>query len=473
MRGIARITIFLMVALTFGLMINTVEGQDNPWTGFWQGSMTSDQVTLDLFLKITTDETGMMTCLMDIPAQSVKDFAATQVAASDDSIEIMWFEAQARYKGKRVSNDRITGVWEQRGYVLELNLERNKEGVFQRPQEPKGQVPYRTVDVSFKSGDQGNISMSGTLTYPSSGKADAAVVLVSGSGAQNRDSEIFGHKPFLVLADYLTRHGIAVLRYDDRGVGQSTGSQEGSTTMDFADDARAAIQYLKEQSHVSAGKVGLIGHSEGGTIGIIVGSEPGTLDFLVLLASPGTRNDELLIDQTYKEFELRGIDPAEIKKDTLYARAVYDLMRNNPMDSPDTAALRIAAENYFNDSELIQSRFGTFNTFYESQLAMIMNPWFYHFVNFDPSPYLRKIACPVLALNGSLDSQVAADVNLNAIQMDLEEGKCKSFTVRVMPGLNHMFQPATTGAMQEYGQISTTFDPAALTLIQSWIAGLK
>ena len=458
------------LVIAVGLVIPCLSlAQEVSFEGGWTGQLESDQVTLEVFLKLSQVDDSTMTCLMDIPSQSVKDFPASNVEIDSNRITITWDAAQARYTGTMESTNEIHGLWIQAAVTLPLVLNRAESDEFKRPQEPRGELPYTSVDVSFASADDPEVSLGGTLTYPADGKAKAAMVLVTGSGAQNRNEEMFGHRPFLVIADYLTRNGYAVLRYDDRGVGSSTGQFNGTTSVQFAGDAEGGITYLMNQELFKTKEYGLIGHSEGGTVGILLAAKGDVLDFAVLLASPGVANDELLVNQTAQMHIIRGSSPEDTRLDTSYARGVYNLMKNNPIDQPDTTALRALATAYHTDSELIRSRFANADIFYQSQLTMISDPWFYDFVNFNPDPYLRQIKCPILALNGSLDFQVTPELNLGGIEAGLKASKCKDFETREMPGLNHLFQPAGTGGMEEYGQIDITVDPTVLSTIQRWL----
>jgi pimeloyl-ACP methyl ester carboxylesterase len=362
-----------------------------------------------------------------------------------------------------------------------------------RPQEPKPPYPYLQREARYTDGP---IRLAGTLTLPPGGGPFPAVLLITGSGAQNRDEEIFGHKPFLVIADHLTRAGIAVLRVDDRGVGGSSGDNDSSTDDDFANDALAGVRYLAAQPEIARGRIGLLGHSEGGIVAPLAATRSPEVSFLVLLAGTGVPGAEIVMSQT--EWLLRRAHAAaEVRRRRLdLERRILDAVRAEAIDFPGppgpqgrpslpslpaatdrpaAAALRAKLRPLLQeglDDALPEERAAlgdAADSFVENSLQTLTSAWFRSFIRYDPRPALRHVHVPVLALGGDRDFQVPAGENLRAIGSALDEAGDKDVTVRLMPGLNHLFQHAATGGMEEYGAIAETLSPEVLDIITHWI----
>jgi pimeloyl-ACP methyl ester carboxylesterase len=352
----------------------------------------------------------------------------------------------------------IVGRWFSGPQSIALDLERVESvEIVRRPQDPVPPYPYEEREVRFRN-EAAGITLAGTLTMPREAQAVPAVVLVTGSGSQNRNEEIMNHRPFLVLADYLTRQGIAVLRYDDRGVQDSGGDPTQATTRDFAEDALSAFLFLSAQAGVDPSKVGIVGHSEGGLVAPMVASEHPDVAFIVILAANGYRGDELLLQQSAAILRTSGATEAQIGQAASLNRSLYDVVLSEPDDAK--AAARIGE---------ILAGAGMSEDAIDAQVAMLLPPWFRFFLSYDPAEALRKTRCPVLALNGSLDVQVPADLNLAAIEKALREGGNTRVTTIKLEGLNHLFQHAKTGAVQEYAQIEETFAPEAMKIVADWI----
>jgi len=295
-----------------------------------------------------------------------------------------------------------------------------------------------------------------------------AVILVTGSGPQDRNEELLGHKPFLVLADYLTRNGIAVLRYDDRGIGESTGDFRKATSEDFAEDALAAVEFLK--ARIDINKVGVAGHSEGGIIAPMVAVQSEDVDFIVLMAGTGIRGDSILVLQTELIMRAGGSDDQTISRDLGIYRQIYSiLVRNNDDEiiKQKLTAILEDSHKYLTEEEKVEV--GTQEQMIDMQLKVLLGEWFRYFVKYDPYPTLTKVKCPVLAINGEKDLQVPPKQNLSAIERALKEGGNKNYKIVEMPELNHLFQKSETGAPSEYGKIEETFSPDAMKVISYWI----
>lgn len=301
--------------------------------------------------------------------------------------------------------------------------------------------------------------LAGTITRPVGEGPFPSVVLISGSGAQNRDEELAGHRPFLVLADALTRSGIVVLRYDDRGFAESGGDASAATTLDFADDAESAVAYLKTLSYVDASSIGVIGHSEGAIIGPIVAQRNNDLDFLVLMAGPGVTGMEVLEDQTAAILRAQQAPEEVIAQAVSTNMAIYATV----LDESLTLEERKASVLQTLVSLGLPSDAG------KAQIGALFSPWYMTFLVLNPATYLQQLDIPVMILNGTKDTQVSALLHVPAIEAALLSGGNTRYTTKVYEGLNHLFQPAMTGSPEEYASIATTIDPQVLQDIASWI----
>ncbi|MEM6360937.1 MAG: alpha/beta hydrolase [Bacteroidota bacterium] len=335
--------------------------------------------------------------------------------------------------------------------------------VVQRPQEPKKPYPYFSEDVMFQN-QEAKISLSGTLTLPKNKNDFPVVVLISGSSPYNRNEEIAGHKPFLVIADHLTRNGIGVLRYDDRGVGQSEGKYEMAAYTDRTGDVESAIAYLRTRKDISKRKIGLIGHSEGGLIAPRVASRQKDISFIVLLAAPAIPGYDMILLQTETRNKARGISDAKIKVELAFLKGIFDVViaasdlekaKSHLADSltahPEHLPEGMKAEN-------VDAIVETFTA-----------PWFQNILRYNPGISLENVKCPVLAINGGKDLQIPPKENLDAIKKALKKGGNEKVTIKKLPNLNHLFQEAETGLPDEFSTIEQTFSPIALKEITNWI----
>jgi len=335
------------------------------------------------------------------------------------------------------------------GAELELNP-------LKRPQNPARPYPYRDQEVTFENRVQ-SVTLAATLTIPQGDGPFPAVLLITGSGPQDRDETLLGHKPFLVLADYLTRHGIAVLRADDRGTGKSTGVFGNATTADFATDVEAGFSYLKTRTEVDPHKIGLVGHSEGGVIAPMVAARNKDVAYIVMMAGTGVSGDQVLVAQGEAIELANGKDPAEAAKDAAKKKEMIALVETEK--DPDNLEKELKEKM---TGDIPEPQIGT-------AIQQLTSPWFRYFMTYDPAIALRKVTCPVLAINGSLDKQVLPKQNLPAIRQALQESGNKHVEIDELPGLNHLFQTAKTGSTAEYAQIEETMSPVALEKISTWI----
>ena len=457
------LALFLIFVVTFG----SAYGQEI--TGQWNGVLKVQAMQLRIVFNITKSGAGYSST-MDSPDQGAKGIPVTTTTFENSRLKLEIPAARIEYAGE-LKGLEIVGTFKQSGMEFPLTLTRNqveKKETF-RPQNPAKPYPYLSEEVTFQN-SKANIMLAGTLTLPKKEGKFPAVVLITGSGPQNRDEELMGHKPFLVLSDYLNRQGIAVLRFDDRGVGQSKGEFKNATTVDFATDVESAIAYLKKRNEILPGKIGLVGHSEGGIIAPMVAAQPGMANFIVLLAGTGIRGDQLLLLQQELVAKAAGAADAEIQKTREINLGAFEIV----IKSASAEAAKSDLRNYLTAAIQKMPADGkpkgiTDEEFITMQLNQVTAPWMYYFIRYDPSKALEKVKCPVLALNGEKDLQVPAKVNLPAIEKALKKGGNKQFTTKELPGLNHLFQECKTGAPTEYAGIDQTFSPVAMDLVAKWI----
>ena len=411
-RKIAGVLLLLLLSVTsYGATAGNIEGT-------WHGTLKLNAMKLSIVMHFSDNA-----CTLDSPDQGAKGIKGEVREITAEKVDVAFPTLNATYTGV-LKDGKIEGTFTQMGYKLPLVLEEGQP-VRIRPQTPQPPFPYQTEEVSFVNTED-SASLAGTLTYPvgyNSKRKVPVVIMVTGSGLQNRDEELFEHKPFLVIADFLARNGIASLRYDDRGAGLSTGDIENVTTEGFCRDAAAGIAFLRKTGHFS--KIGVLGHSEGGSIAFMLAAQK-KCDFIVSMAGPGLRGDSIIVEQTNELLRQQG--------------------------QPATMTVR------------------------QMRLTMLLqktNPWYDYFVDFDPAPVIKQIKCPALLLNGDKDSQVMAVSNIPVIRALLSDNEKHQLpdnqVIKVYPGLNHLFQHCTTGMPAEYGSIEETISEEVLHDIAEWI----
>ena len=462
---------FNILILSLCFTLSTILAQEKDLSGSWVGKLklpNGIQLTIVFNLQKTGDE---YSATLDSPDQGAKGIPCGKVKVENDSIGIDVPAIVGNYAGKiNYSDKKVSGYWNQAGSSFELNLEYTKKvAAPKRPQEPKPPFPYNVEEVRFRN-EKDNITLAGTLTYPKENKKYPAVVMITGSGAQNRDEEIFNHKPFLVIADHLTKNGFAVLRFDDRGFGESEGNHSLATTMDFAEDVRAAVNFLKTRDEIDKRKIGLIGHSEGGMIAPIVASSSDDIAFIVLMAAPGVPGDSILYLQTELIYKAEGQSTEKIQQILKGLREVYAILKSDEEETSLREKLKIKFQELFNQlTDEEKKQYGNPETYMEMEIRMVMSPWFRYFLKFNPIEYLVKVKYPVLAINGEKDLQVPPKENLSAIESALKRSGNKKFLIKELPGLNHLFQTSQYGTIGEYGVIEETISPDALKVITGWL----
>lgn len=438
----------------------------NRLVGEWVGTLATPAAKLRLGLSVARDSSsGALTGVMTSLDQGNAKIPAT-LALHGDTLVVSMPAAQATYTAVLdAATDSLRGTFTQ-GAPLPLDMGRASPPAARvRPQEPKPPFPYSSRDVSVES--VSGVRLAGTILMPPGAGPFPAVVMVTGSGPQNRNEELLGHKPFLVIADYLARHGIASLRYDDRGIAGSTGNFAAATSADFADDAQAAVALLRKQPGIAPGRVGIIGHSEGGLIAPMVAARDTTVAFIVLLAGPGLPGDSILLMQAELIAKANGAPQAMIDTSLAVNSRLFAAVKEARDSADAVARVNAIADRMVASLPAVQQ--GQARTQLETAKAQVLSPWMQYFLKYDPRTSLRKVRVPVLALDGSLDLQVPPKQDLAAIDTALERGGNRNHEVKELPGLNHLFQPAKTGSPNEYAAIDETFSPVALQIIADWI----
>jgi len=466
----------LFILIIFTSAVTSSYSQDRytrrSLVGSWLGTLEVSSVALRVVFNISINDRDSLLVTLDSPDQGAKDIKVGPVTLTGDRISIKAPFLLAEYTGTIKSDTLMEGILKQAGREFTLNLARlEKPFAINRPQEPKPPFPYKSEDIKFRN-EKAGITLGGTVTIPDGPGPFPAVILITGSGSQNRNEELMAHKPFWVIADYLSRNGIAVLRFDDRGVGQSQNTSAPSTSVDFATDADAALSYLKTVAKIDTTAIGLAGHSEGGLIASIAASGNPAIAFVISLAGPGVSGEQILYRQNYDLNKASGMSEKDLKALISMSRKMYAVIKKTPDNTKAaeemTAILKRSMEKQKAPAGEVEKALKGF----PASAATLTSPWYRTFLVTDPSVYWKNVKCPVLALNGDKDLQVASDVNLPAIRKAVMSGGNSDVTVIEYPGLNHIFQHCKTGLPAEYGQIEETFSPEVLKTISEWINGL-
>ncbi|MCB1035300.1 MAG: alpha/beta fold hydrolase [Acidobacteria bacterium] len=457
--------------LCLALVLRVAGDEGAEVAGHWEGAIEVPRTPLGVKVDLRPSE-GAWAGTIDIPLQGAMGLAleAIVVDGTKVSFRIAGIPGAPTFDG-RLEGRQLKGTFRQSGASFPFQLGREVQAAPNRPQDPRPPFPYRSEEVSYP-GPAGTLA--GTLTLPRDRKPIAAVLLISGSGPQNRNGEIFEHRPFAVLADHLSRKGIAVLRVDDRGVGKSQGSFVGSTSLDFAEDARAGLDFLRQREDLPSDRIGLFGHSEGGLIAPLLAAEDPGVAFLVLVAAPAVTGREVLSRQRQLISRSSGEKQEEIER----REAVFDELLSLVLSDPGSRSPEEAAHRRDRMLELAHRALGTGATEERRQagqeqaealLAQLQDPWFRFFLAHDPAPALSRVQVPVLALYGSKDLQVDPEQNQSRLEAALRRGGDEEVEVVRIEGLNHLMQTAGTGHPSEYWALEETFSPAALERISSWI----
>jgi len=462
-----RLTTYLLFILLPHLMV----AQDI--TGTWNGILNVQGMQLRLVFNVTTTPEGIK-ATMDSPDQGAKDIPVSKAAFDPPKVTFEIAMAGIKYQGE-LKNGIIDGNFYQSGmeWPLQLTREQQEKKTTKRSQEPERPFPYYEEQVTFYNKEAG-IRLSGTLTQPQKSGKYAAAILISGSGPQDRNQEILGHKSFLVIADHLTRNGYAVLRFDDRGTAMSEGDFSTATTADFATDVESAFQYLRSRDEINSNKIGLIGHSEGDMIATMVAAKNKDIHFVISMAGPALQGDSILLLQQKRISEKSGVNPELIAQNETINKAVFDMVKS----TDDIEQLKSSLISYLQSAVkdlpkgAIPSGMSE-HDFINLQVRQTMTPWMLYFLRYNPALDLQHVKCPILVLFGDKDLQVPAEENIPAARKALTKAKNKKVDIVTFPGLNHLFQECDTGLPSEYGTIEQTIAPVVLDEIVNWMKKRK
>lgn len=466
----------VMILLLFCISLTYISAQKK-LDGIWEGKLALGETGLRMVFHFDKQSDGSYAATMDSPDQNVTGIHCDSVLAKGDSVIVKIIKASASLNGLRTNDSTIAGNWMQRGMSFPISL-KHVGGVSKGPNRPQTPMPpyaYNSEDVEYDNADK-SIHYGATITYPKGEGPFTAVLLITGSGLQDRDETIFGHKPFAIIADYLTKKGFVVLRVDDRSMGKSTGDVMNATTADFAKDVETSLRYLKGRKEINKKRIGLMGHSEGGLIAAMVASRNPDIDFVVMMAGPGVKGGDLLVEQNKAIFKADSVPEPAINA---YIQ-LYEKIMNDAASNKDTSLLFHTVLNDFVQwkakqpakilTELNLPTDSNVNNKIANAFAKgFAVPWIKYFINSDPKPYIEKLKCKVLAIDGSKDLQVNPEINLAAINQALKKSKSLVFETKEIPGLNHLFQHCKKCTIAEYGEIEETFAPEALGIIGDWL----
>lgn len=461
----------IAISFCFILLIGAAASSDAGIEGNWMGKLGE----LRVVFRIAVNEDGTYTAFTDSPDQDAFDIPVNKVVFEDGNVRLEVNLLNAVYEGKLVDDSTIEGALKPQGGSFPLVLKRVEEvpgRKYLRPQEPKKPYPYREEEVVYENKEAG-VKLAGTLTLPPSGGPFPAALLIPATGPNDRDELVWGHRIFLVLADHLTRQGIAVLRVDDRGVGGSTGDFSTVTFETSADDALAGVQYLKTRSEIAPDRIGVIGHSYGGIVAPLLAAQSPDVAYIVLMAGVGTTLEEGIHLQTEAYYRLAGASEEAIALNRTINQRIFDLLRVEKDDSVAEGKISEILEELNpqvaklseEDRRKVELSYPLKFDSYKGFLSPGARYDFFH----DPRAALMKVKCPVLAIIGEKDKQVPPKRNLEEIEKALESGGNEDYMVKELPGLNHLFQTAETGAESEYAKIEETISPVALELMSGWI----
>lgn len=465
-----QLTQYILIAALCATSVVAQVAPNTSLEGNWAGALEFGGTKLRIVFKIANTPDGLK-AKFDSIDQGAADLEVETVTLQDRVIRLEAKKYGFSYEGTlSEKGDELNGTFKQGPGSFPLTLKRVAEAPrINRPQEPQKPYPYDEEEVSYKN-EKDNVKLVATLTVPRAAGPHPAVILISGSGSQDRNETVAGHRPFLVLSDHLTRNGIAVLRVDDRGVGGSELGSPAATSENFAEDVLAGVRFLKSRKEINPKRIGLIGHSEGGMVAPMVATRSNDVAFIVLLAGLGQRGEDVIYTQTELMQKAQGIDPKVIALSVNLQKRIHSIVKHA---NDQTRLEQLIKENLSQFAasmdETERRAFAPMESNIKALMPMYRLPWFRYFISFDPAPVLRKVKVPVLALNGELDLQVGWKENLDLIAAALKEGGNKDYTIKSFPTLNHLFQTSKTGSISEYGQIEETISPEVLKTIADWI----
>ena len=464
--------LFLMTLFTANLFASTttkLETSTSSIEGGWSGELDLGVMKITLILHVHQNEIGDLNATVDCPEQQLKDFPVDSISFKEEILKFEIKTLMASFEGQlNTEVNEISGRFVQGGMSLPLIFKKGIASVetWKRPQEPMPPYPYLEEEVSYENKAAG-VTLAGALTMPKTNGPFPAVILITGSGAHDRNETLLGHKPFLVLADYLTRQGIAVLRVDDRGVAKSTGDFHAATDADFATDVLAGLEYLKTRKEINSSQIGLIGHSCGALIAPMVAAQSPDVAFVVMLAGPGMNGEKIIYEQGALIARAEGASEEAITKERQIQEQIFAILKKESNLEKADAQLRAMMTKQYN--EIPSDQKDVNDQKIDAIVKKVNTPWFRHFITFEPVSALRQVKVPVLVLNGELDLQVPPKQNLPLIEKALVEADNKDYTIIELPKQNHLFQTSQTGALSEYAKIEETISPSTLKIISEWI----
>ena len=462
--------------ILFLLFCNTINAQQSKFLGIWQGTL---QVGMDLRIVFhyNQNSSGHYYAVMDSPDQAAFGISTDTAFEKGDSIYIRIKKANISYAGQLKSDSLIEGIFTQ-GQTFPLTLKKvdhvEKAKSVKRPQTPKPPYAYLSEEVVYTNADN-SLKYGATITTPQGKGPFPGIVLITGSGAQNRDEEIFQHKPFALLADYLTKIGFMVLRVDDRGVGKSTGNFSTATSEDFANDVQVSMEYLKNRSGIDTNRIGLLGHSEGGMIAPMIAAKRNDIQFIILLAGPGIPVIDLMTEQNLAIFQKQGISGISLSAyGKLFKNICLSIVHSSDNISAVDHATKVLKDWLDHTDSSICAELNLTGkdeqiNYVNSMVKEIMTPWYKYFLSYNPQPALQQLKCKVLAVNGDKDIQVLSSTNLEGIRNSLKSGHSPVYDIKELKGLNHLFQQCNICTIQEYGQLEETLSPTLLETIGTWL----
>lgn len=435
-------------------------------TGSWSGTLDIMGNKLPLVFHISKTDT-IYSSKMDSPAQGALGLPTTSTSFADNKLVVTSTGLGITYRGT-LQGDSVFGTFTQGGMSFPLVLKQSNEPILNRPQEPKPPFSYKTEDVTFTN-KKDKIELAGTLTLPDSAGTFPTVILISGSGPNDRDETVFGHKPFLVIADYLTRNGFAVLRYDKRGVGKSGGDIRLATIQDFAEDAKAAVAFLRSRKDIDHKNIGLLGHSEGGIVAPMVAADNKNIGFIVLMAAPGIPGIDIVMAQNEYSMHQQGMEIENIERLQKLNKENFENLLTWENTEINRTDLRERLSHLWEQLPILLKLKQKKEPFVRSQFNTMVLPGYRSFLKSNPEEFLQIVSVPIFAINGEKDTQVLADKNLDAIKSALDKGRNYQYEIKSYPNLNHLFQESETGNVDEYGKIEQTISPEVLDDITNWL----
>lgn len=465
-------TIVIAAALAVIVLMLGAQAPASRLTGVWEGPISV--MGTELKIVVTFEETaGELKGKIDVPRQGAFGLELQNIKQDGDKVHFQFQAGPTVAEFEAILKDGVmAGDFLQSGVKGTFKLTR---GTAAPPAAVSGEkepepLPYKTEDVSIQNV---GIKLAGTLTIPEGKGPFPAVIMITGSGAQNRDEELFGFKPFRIIADHLTRRGIVVLRCDDRGIGGSTGNTALSTALDFSGDVAAQAAFLRTRSEIKENGIGLVGHSEGGIVAPLAASKGG-FAFIVLIAGPSVTGEEVILEQARLISKAGGVKDEVIEANLADQKKIFALVKSPGNEKEIESTITEATHKSFEamtpeEKKSIADPEAFIKNYVKGQMASLGSPWFRYFISYDPAPALRQVKCPILALYGAKDLQVPPAQSVPVLEKIVKEGKNRDVTIKVMPEANHLFLKAKTGSPSEYSTMDKTFVPGFLDTISAWI----